>query len=155
MRFLISLAVCSTLCAQTFQIVPSMTLHGKAGSLLVGIISPAGQEPIALQWRMLLGAEVTAAAGDIVAGDAATASNKVLTCAPVPKPGQEGLIFNCVLAGGKKPILNGTIFRVQYSVKSEVAPHIVPVRISDGIAVSERALQGTHLPPAEGTITIR
>jgi hypothetical protein len=156
-RFLAILVVCSPLCAQIFQIVPSTAPRGGAGSLLITFVSPAGKEPISLQWRVTLGAEVTAAVGDIVAGDAAIAVQKTLVCAPVTKPKLESLSFNCILAGAKNPILNGTIFLVKYKVKPETTQRTSVVRVSDAIAVSDQRgrLQEMHLVQTEGTITIR
>jgi hypothetical protein len=141
--------------AQTLQIVPSTAPRGGAGSLLITLTSQARKEPVALQWKIMLGTEVTAAAEDIVAGDAATTADKAVVCAPVT--GQESLTYSCILAGGQKPIANGTIFLVKYRVKQKAAPQIVVVRISDGIAVLEQAsqVQKMNLAPVEGTITIR
>lgn len=110
-----------------------------------------------MQWKMTLGTEVAAAVGDIVAGDSAKGAQKILVCAPATKPKLEDLTFNCILAGAKSPIPNGTIFLVKYTVKPEAAPKTLVVRISDGIAVSDKGgrLQDTHLAEADGSITIR
>lgn len=110
-----------------------------------------------MQWKVNLGTEVTAAVGDIVAGDSAKAAQKTLVCAPATKPKQEDLIFNCILAGAKNPIPNGTILLVKYAVKQQAARHAAVVLISDGIAVSDRGgrVQDTHLAQSDGTITIR
>jgi hypothetical protein len=149
MRFLSTLAFCSPLLAQSFQIVPSTAPHGRAGSLLITLTSPAGKEPVALQWKIALGSEVAAEPTNIVAGDAAIRAGKSATCKPV----QDNLAFICILAGGKKPIANGTIFLVKYKIKPKTKPHTLAVRISDGIAVLQ--LQKVDIPPAEGTITVR
>lgn len=156
-RFLAILVLSSPLFAQSFQIVPSMASRGRTGTLLITFVSPAGKEPVALQWKIALGAEVTAAGGDLAAGDAAGAAGKVLACAPAKGAGQESAIFNCILSGGKKTILNGAIFLVKYRIKPQATPNTLAVRISDGIAVSEEAnqLRKTPLSPVEGTITIR
>jgi hypothetical protein len=156
-RFLAILVLCSPLFAQTFQIVPSMAPRGGTGSLLITFVSPAGKEPVALQWKIALGTEVTAAGGDLVAGEVAGAAGKALACAPAKAAGQESAIFNCILSGGKKTIPNGTIFLVKYRVKPQATPSTLAVRVSDGIAVSEEAnqLRKTPLSPVEGTITIR
>jgi hypothetical protein len=154
MRFSAILVLCSPLFAQTFQIVPSMAARGGTGTLLIAFVSPAGKEPIALQWKIALGTEVTAAGGDLVAGDAAEAAGKALTCAPAKGAGQERAIFNCILYGGKKAIPNGTILLVKYRVKPQATPGTLAVRVSDGIAVSKEANQ-LPLSPVEGTITIR
>jgi hypothetical protein len=134
-----------------------MAPRGGTGSLLVTLVSPAGKEPVALQWKIALGTEVTAAGGDLVAGDAAGAAGKVLACAPAKGAGQESAIFNCILSGGKKAIRNGTIFLVKYKVRPQAIPSTLVVRVSDGIAVLEEAnqLRKTAFPPVEGTITIR
>jgi hypothetical protein len=156
MRFLAILIFCTPLFAQSFLIVPSTAPRGGAGSLLITLIS-AGKEPVALQWKMMLGTEVTAAVEDIVAGDAAKTAGKAVVCAPVTAPEQEGLTYNCILAGGQKPIANGTIFLVKYRVKQKASPQTAVIRISDGIAVLEQSnqVQQKNLAPAEGTITIR
>lgn len=157
MRFLAILVLSSPLLAQTFQIVPSMAARGRTGSLLVTLVSPAGKEPLALQWRIALGTEVTASGEDLVAGEAAGAAAKALACAPARGAGHESAIFNCILSGGKKAIPNGTIFLVKYRVKPQAIPSTLVVRVSDGIAVVEEAnhLRKTPLSPVEGTITIR
>ncbi len=156
MRFFAILALSSTLFAQTFQIVPSTAPRGGAGSLLITFVSPAGTEPVALQWKIQLGTDLTAAAQDIVAGEAAKAADKSVTCAAATEPHQES-IYNCILAGGKKAIANGTVFIVRYAIKPQATQNTLVVRITNGVAVSERSNppKTTVLPPVQGTITIR
>jgi len=156
MRFLATLVLCSPLVAQTFQIVPSTAPRGGTGSLLITLISPAGKEPVALQWKIMLRTEVTVAVEDIKAGEAAKTADKAVVCAPVTKPVQDGLTYKCILAGGVKPIANGTIFLVKYKVKQNTTPQALRVRISDGIAVLQHSdqLQKMDIAPADGTITV-
>jgi hypothetical protein len=155
-RLFATLVFCSTLVAQTFQVVPSTAPRGGTGSLLITLVSPEGKEPVALQWKILLGTEVTAAAEDIVVGEAAKTADKVLACALVAKPVQEGLTYKCILAGGVKPIANGTVFRVKYGVKQKTKTHTMGVRISDAIAVLQHSDQvlKVDVAPADGTITV-
>jgi hypothetical protein len=153
-RFLAIFVFCLPLLAQSFQIVPSRAPRGGTGSLLITFVSPAGKEPVALQWKIALGTEVTAAAEDLTAGDAAKAADKALVCAPASARGQESSFYNCILAGGKKAIPSGTVFLVKYRVKPQAAPDTLVVRISGGIAISADA-NPTILSPVEGTITIR
>jgi hypothetical protein len=87
MRLLATLILCAPLLAQSFQIVPSTAPRGGAGSLLITLTSPAGKEPVALQWKLMLGTEVTAAKEDIAAGAAATTADKVVECGPVTRTG--------------------------------------------------------------------
>jgi hypothetical protein len=159
MRFLaslISLMFCYPLLAQNFQIVPSIAVRGGSGTLLVTFASPAGKEPIALQWKIALGTQVTAPREDFIAGDAALDAGKTLTCGPAATPREGGSIYNCILAGGKKPIPNGTIFLVKYKVGPGAKPGAGLVRVSDGIAVPQEAIPvQTAIAPVVGTITIR
>jgi len=163
MRFLASLIFlnavmfCSPLLAQNFQIVPSIASRGGSGTLLVTFASPAGKQPIALQWKIALGTQVRAAREDLIVGDAAVEAGKTLTCSSAATPGQGGSIYNCILAGGKKPIANGTIFLVKYRISLGAKPGAELVRVSDGIAVPQEPtpVQETAVAPVEGTITIR
>jgi hypothetical protein len=156
-KLLATFVVCFPLLSQTFQIVPSLAPSGGAGSLLVTFNSQPGKEPVALQWKITLGTEVTAAAGDFIVGDAAKLADKAVVCAPATKPAEPSLTYGCILSGGTKPVANGTIFLLKYKVKEKAAPHTVVVRISEGMAVSgpSNHLQTTKPAPAEGTITIR
>jgi hypothetical protein len=154
---LTTLMFSSPLLAQSLQIVPSTAPRGGNGSLLVTLASPTGKEPIALQWKIALGTEVTAAREDLIAGDAATGAGKTLTCGPVSGPGQAGLTYICILAGERKAIANGTVFLVKYKIKPDAKPGAAVVRVSDGIVVPQEPppSQKMPLPPVEGTITIR
>ncbi len=157
MKLLATLVFCSPLCAQTLQIVPSTAPHGGKGSLLITLSAPAGKAPVALQWKLTLSAELTATAEDILPGNAASAAEKSVVCAPAAPHGQGASTYACLLSGGRKPVANGTIFLVKYAVKDKASPQTVTVRLTDGMAVLEEAnqLQNTAIAPAEGTITIR
>jgi hypothetical protein len=154
---LIPLMFCSPLLAQNFQIVPSTAPRGGSGSLLITFASPKGREPIALQWKIALGTQVTVAQGDLIAGDAVTEAGKALTCSSAKAPGQAGPTYICILAGGRKAIANGTILLVKYKVMPDAKPGADIVRVSDGIGVPQEPppLGKTPLAPVEGTITIR
>ena len=155
--FLATLMFYTPLLAQNFQMVPSTAPRGGSGSLLVTFHSPKGMEPIALQWKIALGAQVTAAQEDLIAGDAATDGGKTLTCSPGASPAQARPTYICILAGGRKAIANGTIFLVKYKIKPDAKPGVEMLRVSDGIAVPQEPppLQRIPLAPVEGTITIR
>ena len=110
-----------------------------------------------MQWKLLLGTGVTAALQDIVAGGAAAAAGKAVTCAPADKIAPDGSTYNCILIGGEKHIANGTIFLVKYRIRPATTPQTLVVHISDGLAVLGHAneLRQVSVPPAEGTITVR
>jgi hypothetical protein len=157
MRFLASLLFCGPLLAQSFQIVPSAATPGGSGSLLITLTSPAGKEPVALQWKITIETEVTVGAADIVAGDAATAAGKTVTCAPDGKAEGGKSAYKCILVGGVKNIANGTVFRVKYQVKPGTRPRTLPVSISGGLAGLQHGnqLEPFPIPPVEGTIRVR
>jgi hypothetical protein len=137
--------------------MPSVALRSGPSSLVVTLLSAPGQEPVALQWKIRLGTEVTAEVKDIVVGAGAAKANKAVTCAPAAKPAADGLVYNCILAGGVQPIANGPVFLVNYRLKETAAPQTLVVRVSDAMAVLQRLdhVRKTDIAPAEGTITIR
>ncbi len=145
------------LVAQNFQVKPSSASPGKTGSLVTQLDSPIGKEPVALQWTINMGTELTVTATDIIAGDAASAAGKSVTCAAASKASPSGLNFICILAGGVHPIANGPVFQVKYQVKPATTPQILKVRVYDCLGVLEKGgqMQKETIPPADGTITIR
>lgn len=110
-----------------------------------------------MQWKIALGTEITAAVEDILAGDAATTAGKAITCALVTKAAPPGLTYACILAGGIKPIANGTVFLVKYRIKPTTPPQVLKVQVSEGIAALDQGkqLQKADIPPADGSITVR
>jgi hypothetical protein len=156
MKFFASLSLCAPLVAQTLQIMPSTAAPGKSGSLVTQLDSPAGKEPVALQWTINLGTELTVAAADIVVGDTAGAAGKSVTCAAVAKASQPGLNYICILVGGVRPIANGRIFQVKYQVKQTTTPQILKVHVYDCLGVLEKddQMQKEIIPAADGTITV-
>lgn len=157
MKFLAIFALCTPLAAQSFQIVPSTAPRGGSGSLLITLSAPAGKEPVALQWKIALGTEATAALADIVAGAAATAAGKAIHCAPASKEAPDNSTYNCLLVGGAKNISNGTIFLVKYQIKPSTTPQTLIVHISGGLAVLQQGndLKQVTIPAAKGSITVR
>ena len=149
---LLTVLLGSPLFAQSLQVVPSTAPRGGGGSLLVTLSSPAGKEPIALQWKIAWGPEIVAAKEDIAAEAASAGAGKTITCAPGGKT--EPSTYKCILAGGVNRIGNGPLFRVNYKVRPGVSHRVLTVRISEGLAVLEHQ-QTAKIPPAEGSITIR
>jgi hypothetical protein len=81
-------------------------------------------------------------------GGAAKESGKSLTCS-APK----AYSYACILAGGQKPVGNGTIATFHFRIRPEARIGTATITVEHGEAVSPDATQLT-LTDAEGLITI-
>ena len=144
-----------TLWAQSVQIPStSRTAPGGFGSLLITLKSPAGKEPVALQWKLVVPAEVIIATDDILAGSAAESAAKFITCAAADKNAQPGSGYACVLAGGQKPMRDGPMAVIRYKIRDRARAGMATVRMENVLGVSA-GVKRIELENVEGTITIR
>jgi hypothetical protein len=149
MRFLLLLGALGSMQAQSLQILPSPPANHGIASFRIMLASPAGREPVALQWKLWFPEGVTVALGDIVAGSAAESAGKALTCSALSagKAAEKGSVYGCILAGGVKPIPNGPAAVVRCTIRTpEVA-----VRIRGALAVAPD-LKRIDLKDSEATI---
>jgi hypothetical protein len=74
----------------------------------------------------------------MVGGSAAESGEKSLTCRAVEKTKDagQGSIYNCILAGGQKPIPNGPIATIRYQVPLEVRQIAEKVRVRKAVGVT-------------------
>jgi hypothetical protein len=115
--------------------------------------SPSGKEPLALQWEAAFPGEALKLDGTgPVAGAAAQAAGKSLTCAP--KKTSPGLSkWVCILAGGQKPIGNGVVALLRFEVQAHAHAGSLPIVVDNVLGVSA-ALQKVPIPRAEGTVRV-
>jgi hypothetical protein len=75
---------------------------------------------------------------DIVGGSAAESAEKSLTCRAneKTKDAGQGLMYNCILAGGQKPIPNGPVATIRYRVPLEVRQIAEKVRVRKAAGVT-------------------
>jgi hypothetical protein len=140
---------------QSLLMPPSMVARGGSGSLLLTLKSPEGKAPLALQWEFTFPPNVVVEAADIVAGSAAEAGQKMLTCRAVKRnDGGQGLLYACILAGGQKPVPNGPVAVVRYRVPAEIRQIAAKVRVAKAIGVTAD-LKSVDLASTEAAITLK
>src|SRR5262249_1253975 len=134
MKFLLVMLAAALGCgAQSIGIRPEGDSK-RSASFLLGLNSPPGKEPLAVQWDLTIPAGITVNREDILAGRAAESAQKTLACAALPRNTQRRAVFRCLVTGDRKPLPNGTIAVVKFQRQStRAAP--APVRISNAKGV--------------------
>jgi hypothetical protein len=139
------------LCSQSLQIQADSVARGQEGAAVIRLDSPAGKEPVALQWEIHLPVSIQLDLRKVVAADAASAAAKSVTCAIQVNRTGDTTRCRCILAGGAKPIGNGPIATLKYTPARSVRPGRYQINLRSGFAVSE----GTKkLPIKDAGITI-
>lgn len=146
----------ATIPAQSLT-VPSVTAApGERITVEISLDSPAGKEPVILQW------EVTIPAGQLSfvdhtppAGPALRDAGKSVACTVKlvrPKDGDRFTLL-CIAAGGLKPIPSGVVapLRLQVSPEAQMGP--LQVRV-EGASVDKEATE-TSLKPIETAVRVQ
>ena len=153
----LGLAVASTgLWAQSLTIPPSLVTRGSYGSLLLTLSAPPGKAPVALQWEFTFPPNVTVELADIGAGSAAESAKKNLTCIALKgtKEAGKSSAFACILAGGQKPLPDGPIAIVRYSVPKEIRE--IPEKVQVGKVMGATAdLKSVQIESAQAAIVVK
>jgi hypothetical protein len=143
------LLFCTGAWAQSLQILPSPPTHRESSSFQIMIVSPAGNEPVALQWKLAVPEGVTIKPGDLEAGSAAKSAGKSITCA-VPGTGVSGVLA-CILIGGQTSIPDGAVTVVRFHMQSGHSSAVI--RLHDILAVLQN-LKSVKIAPVEGIIRV-
>jgi hypothetical protein len=136
--------------AQELRLSPASGAPGQTVSVRVELVSPAGNEPAALEWEIRtpqgqLTAEVERAAAE----KGAVRARKTLRCAV-----HEGNTVLCVISGGREKIANGPVARLVFKIPANAMAGEAQVRVVRGTAVTGDS-QRTNIPPAESWVKIR
>lgn len=125
------------LCAQSLQLHIEPGASGKDGSMEVALESPAGKEPLALQWEFSFPAPIQIEPGQAMAGPAAEGAQKSIRCAiQVNYRGAKNQVCRCILAGGLRPIPDGSVATVKYHVIQKTRPGKYEIGLKKAIAVT-------------------
>jgi hypothetical protein len=117
--------------------------------------SPAGKEPLGIQWNLRIPDGIQIAIEDVTAGDAAVAVDKTVTCAFRTAQGREQQkTLTCILVGGRKAIANGTAAVVAFRVDPRRAKGDAQVVLEKILGVGAD-LEGVAIADANGTLTIQ
>jgi len=111
---------CAALWGQSVSITTMSAPDGSSGSILLKLDAPAGKTPVALQWDFVFPASIAVDPSDLIAGSAAEAAEKTLTCAAgAGKQAGGETLYRCILYGGQKPIFGGVIVTVHYRARNK------------------------------------
>ena len=154
--FVALLVLASSALAQKLLLVPSIAQAG-AGSILVSLVSPAGKNPVGLQWTIRFEPPVTIELKGISVGETAAAAGKQITCAAGKESSPDISSYKCVLVGGTKSIANGTAIVINYRISDPAVHRVANIRLVDCLAVL-RPYQNTapkvEIADVSGAITI-
>lgn len=108
MRYLVLFLCTLPIFGQSLRVSSATATPGKKTEVEIALDSPAGKEPLALQWEVGFSADAFKLdKAGLVAGPAAHAAGKSLTCAAKKNAGPTAWV--CILAGGQKPIASGVV----------------------------------------------
>jgi hypothetical protein len=140
---------------QTIRIQSTSTAIGQKGTATIEIESPSNKMPLAMQWDIgLPDGAIRMEASDIVAGAAAIRASKSVTCVSVSVPdGNSGLVYRCILAGGRTPIANGAVAVLSFTALANAQPGRYVLRVTRIEAVG-RDVKGARLKDASSEILI-
>jgi len=141
------------LLGQSVRVSSGSGAPGDKIAIEITLDSPSGKEPLAMQWEAGFPGEALKPEGTgPVAGAAAQAAGKSLTCAP--KKTSPGLSkWVCILAGGQKPIGNGVVAVLHFEVLPNAHVGSKPIVVDELLGVSA-ALKKVPMPRAEGAVVV-
>ena len=153
--YIVLLVAAGGLWAQTVSVSPSNVKRGRSGSLLIKLEASAAKPVVALQWRLYFPSGTAVAPADMLAGSAAEAAGKSITCVAIKDVGAgvAGGGYACIVAGGRKSIGSGAVAVVLYHVGTNVATIGGRVRVEKIAGVSVDGKQ-VDMPNAEGIIKL-
>jgi hypothetical protein len=135
---------------QDLRLSPVSGAPGERVALEVLLNSPAGKAPLALQWETVFPAQLLDPEGNRPeTGAAAKDSGKSVTCAV-----RKAYSLICVLAGGQKPITNGSIAIFYFRIRADARVGTSTFRTQAAEAAT-LDLKEIALEDAEGTLTVR
>src|ERR1017187_6778385 len=141
------------LLGQSIRVSSGSAAPGEKLAIEIALDSPSGKEPLALQWEATFSGEALKLDGTgPVAGPAARAAGKGLTCAPKKtSPGPSKWV--CILAGGQKPIGNGVVALLRFEVQAHARSGSQPIVVVNLLGASA-ALKKAPILRAEGAVSV-
>jgi hypothetical protein len=153
LRFAFCIALSAPLWAQAFRITPTEASSAKPVEVPILLETAAGKQPAALQWECSFPAQQLKPAGNPAAGAAAVAAGKTLKCAGRWKKAPEVFAYECILAGGMKPIGNGPIAVLRFRVPANARKGAARIRVEGQGASPDSGKLA--IAPGEGIVTVR
>ncbi len=154
MRVIGLLFYSSLLFGQTLHLSSAAASRGDTVAIQVSLDSPAGHEPVGLQWETIVPTlQLTPDNNGMVIGPAGQESGKSIQCAGKRKSPEE-FSYRCILIGGQKPIKNGTVAMLTLHISPKGQAGAVRIHTQEGIAVTANMKQ-VKINDSESTVNIR
>jgi hypothetical protein len=153
MRY-VGLLLCTLpLLGQNVRVSSGTASPGRKITIEIVLDSPAGKEPLAMQWEVAFpDRALMLEANGPTAGAAAQAAGKNLTCIARKKPPGVST-WACVLAGGQKGIGNGPLAMLRFEVRPNAATGSELIVVDKILGVSA-AVKKVPLARAEGAVKV-
>lgn len=152
-RFGVLIVLAVAACGQSLELSGVAVDSGSANILRI-VLHPRDEKPLAaLQWELALPAELHLAAADVVLGSVAESAEKSLTC--VARKTIDGqTTCACILAGGVKPVGEGTIAIAKFTVSKDAHKGQTKVHLQRiwGVSLDSIKLQ---IPDVSAVVAIR
>ena len=142
------------LLGQSLRLSSASASRGDQVAIELSLESPAGKEPLALQWDTKIPiAQLTLLDDRLLVGSTALKAGKSLNCAVREKTA--GISTSrCVLAGGRSPIPNGPIAILRLKISGNAQIGSARIRVERGTAVSKDSKQ-VPLDAVESVVAVR
>jgi hypothetical protein len=114
--------------------------------------SPAGREPSALQWQIIIPSDQLTPLEEDILGAAARAAGKTMSCA-VKEKTTAGYTSVCLLYGGQERIRNGVVAILRLRLSPDAKPGSLRIRVVEPVAVLPDAKR-IPMDPVETVVTI-
>jgi len=142
------------LLGQTIQLSSTKASRGGRFILQLSLASPAGHQPLGVQWEMSFPADrFILLENGAAPSRSARAAGKTATCASKPPvSGASGA--KCILIGGQQPMPNGLIANIALRVLPNAPKGPARIHLDPGMAVF-KGMMPAPLDAVESTVTIR
>ena len=121
---------------QTLKLSSVSTAAGTVAPMTVTLTSPAGKEPVGLQWEVSYSSPQLGIEGrEMTIGAAAKRVGKELTCHGWPQ-GAGTYVYRCILVVGSERFSNGPVAVLSFHVRATARPGPSTVRLSNALGAS-------------------
>lgn len=128
---------------------------GKAGTVSIRLVSPAGKEPAALEWELFFPVQqVSIQDSSWSPGGAAKSAGKQLTCVRQLRRQPETYSYKCILAGGHKKIRSGVVAVVKINIPRIAPSGAAVLRLENVLGASPTGAK-LEMRPARSTVRIQ
>ena len=152
-RFAFVVFFAQILYGQSIEIPPATATRGAAQIFRIAFKARADRPIASLQWEIVCPASLQIEVAGVVSGSVAESAGKTLACASRKSaPGEK--VLSCVLAGGVKPLPEGTVAIVRFVPAANAPKKVFHIRLEKIVGVSPK-LDQVVIPGTSGEITVK